>query len=162
MTTESHESRSGWVLVEWTQAWSLFLPLCFERSKRYTIIMLLSSKLRPDIWSSVSFIVIHHYSDSVLLPVDLHAKYSDLLAFAEKEWDLKQQYVSFETDELSLCPGKLVRIHEQAWNGVKDVIGNLYVRVQEPSPPVREQKQASLSGVYLLYFSQRLWQGSLK
>lgn len=111
--------------------------------------MLISSNIRPDTWSSVSFIVIHHLHDSILVPVDLHAKYSDLLAFAEKEWDLKDQRISFETDELGICPKSLIRIHESAWNGVKDVIGNLYVRVQEPESQTRVLKQASTTGMWL-------------
>ena len=108
--------------------------------------MLISSKLRPETVSSVSFIVIHYCYDSVLVPVDLHAKYSDLLAFAEKEWDLKPQHLVFETDDLSICMGKPIRIHEQAWNGVKDVIGNLYVRVRDPESEAQLLKQVSNTG----------------
>lgn len=103
--------------------------------------MYISSTLRTDNFSTSSFIVLHHQKGSVLLPVDIYEKYSDLLAFAEKEWELKPQHIIFETDELNLCPGRRVRIHEQAWYGVKDIIGNVYVREHDPNQEVDTQSR---------------------
>lgn len=93
--------------------------------------MLVSSTINLSARSSVHLLVIHHNDERVLIPVDLYTKYSDLQTFITKEWNLESKNAFFETDELDVCAGKRVRIHEQAWLGIKEVVGNVYVRTRE-------------------------------
>ncbi|KAL5531879.1 hypothetical protein ACEPAF_5442 [Sanghuangporus sanghuang] len=93
--------------------------------------MLVSSILNPSARSSVQLLVVHFNDERVLVPAELHAKYSDLQGFIVKEWGFESPDVFYvETDELDICAGKRVRIHEEAWFGVKDVVGNVYVRIR--------------------------------
>ncbi|THH05475.1 hypothetical protein EW145_g4769 [Phellinidium pouzarii] len=95
--------------------------------------MFVSSTCNPSARSSVHFVVVHHNDERVLVPVDMHAKYVDLQLFAAKEWDLNIQTLTFETDELDICAGQRVRIHEEAWRGIRDVVGNVYIRIRGSS-----------------------------
>ncbi|KAL5504563.1 hypothetical protein ACEPAH_7224 [Sanghuangporus vaninii] len=93
--------------------------------------MLVSSILNPSARSSVQLLVVHYNDERVLVSAELHAKYSDLQGFIVKEWGFESPDVfHVETDELDICAGKRVRIHEDAWFGVKDVVGNVYVRIR--------------------------------
>ncbi|KAL5512567.1 hypothetical protein ACEPAG_3220 [Sanghuangporus baumii] len=93
--------------------------------------MLVSSILNPSIRSSVQLLVVHFNDERVLVPTELHAKYSDLQGFIVKEWGFESQDVFYiETDEFDICAGKRVRIHEEAWFGIKDIVGNVYVRIR--------------------------------
>ncbi|KAL5483096.1 hypothetical protein ACEPAI_8325 [Sanghuangporus weigelae] len=93
--------------------------------------MLVSSILNPSTRSSVQLLVVHFNDERVLVPTELHAKYSDLQEFIVKEWGFESQDVfCIETDGLDICAGKRVRIHEEAWFGIKDIVGNVYVRIR--------------------------------
>ncbi|KAH8110555.1 hypothetical protein DFH11DRAFT_1730239 [Phellopilus nigrolimitatus] len=93
--------------------------------------MLVSSTLNSSARSTVHFVVVHHNDERVLLPVDMHAKYSDLQEFVAKEWEMTLRSFVFETDELDVCAGRRVRIHEEAWAGIRDIVGNVYVRTRD-------------------------------
>lgn len=73
--------------------------------------------------------VLHHENRRVIVPTDAYPKYSDVLDFVRREWDIKLQNMIFETNELDVCYGEWVRIHEDAWPGLKDVIGNVHARL---------------------------------
>ncbi|KAI5122335.1 hypothetical protein M0805_002502 [Coniferiporia weirii] len=102
--------------------------------------MFVSSTINPSARSSTHFFIVHHNDERVLVPVDLHAKYADLQAFAVKEWGLALGGLVFETNELNICAGKLVRIHEDAWAGIRDVVGNVYVRAHVSNLNVQKGK----------------------
>ncbi|OCB85835.1 hypothetical protein A7U60_g7188 [Sanghuangporus baumii] len=111
--------------------------------------MLVSSILNPSARSSVQLLVVHFNDERVLVPAELHAKYSDLQGFIVKEWGFESPDVFYvETDELDICAGKRVRIHEEAWFGVKDVVGNVYVRI-------RRSKRDDLKGPRYNQISKR-------
>ncbi|EJD08176.1 uncharacterized protein FOMMEDRAFT_144221 [Fomitiporia mediterranea MF3/22] len=95
--------------------------------------MLVSSTLCPSDRSSVHLFVVHYDEDRVLVPVDPYAKYADLQNYVAREWNLERESIAFETDELNICAGKRIRIHEEAWIVVKDIVGNVYVRIRYPS-----------------------------
>ena len=95
--------------------------------------MLVCSTLNPSCLSSTHLLVVHYDDERILVPVDPYSKYSDLHAFITKEWALESQTFCIETDELNVCAGKWVKIHEEAWIGVKDIVGNIFVRVRRSS-----------------------------
>lgn len=97
--------------------------------------MLVSSTVNPSVHSSIQLIVLHHGGDRILVPVDQYAKFSDLLAFAAEQWNLESQDLVIETDELDICAGKFVQIHETSWTGVKNIVGNVRIRTARPYRP---------------------------
>ena len=101
--------------------------------------MLVASTLNPSNRSSVQFLVVHFDDERVLVPTELHTKYSDLQGFVVKEWGFESSEVfNIETDELDICAGKRVRVHEEAWFGIKDIVGNVYVRIRRSEHELRE------------------------
>ena len=92
--------------------------------------MLVSSCLNPSIPSTTHFVVVNYENDRVLVPTDTRAKYRDVVDFVRREWNLSDVPITLETNDLNICLGQWVRIHEEAWPGVKEVIGNVYVRLR--------------------------------
>ena len=107
--------------------------------------MLVSSTLNPSHKSTTSFVVLYHENERVIVPTDSLPKYSDVFDFVRKEWDVKHQDLSLETNELDICRGEWVRIHEEAWPGLKDVIGTVHVNRGGFVPRARLHAGASQS-----------------
>ncbi|EJD08177.1 uncharacterized protein FOMMEDRAFT_25337 [Fomitiporia mediterranea MF3/22] len=95
--------------------------------------MLVSSTLCPSDRTSVHLFVVHYDEDRVLVPVNSYVKYADLQDYVAKEWNLEKESIALETDELDICAGIKIRIHEETWIWIKDLVGNVYVRVRYPS-----------------------------
>ena len=106
--------------------------------------MLVSSSFNTSYKTTAHFVVINYENERIIVPTDTYPKYSDILDFVRREWEVKHHNLVLETNELDICAGSWVRIHEEAWPGLKDVIGNVHVSYRATASKANNQ-----NGTYL-------------